>query len=48
MTLAFPNPSRRFDEARNAVLFFGLTGVRNTVLRGGWHARDIGNGVANS
>jgi hypothetical protein len=23
MTLAFPNPSRRFDEGWNAVLFFG-------------------------
>ena len=27
MTLAFPNPSRSFDEARNAVLFFGHDGV---------------------
>jgi hypothetical protein len=27
MTLAFPNPSRTFDEARNAVLFFGHDGV---------------------
>jgi Protein of unknown function (DUF1488) len=27
MTLAFPNPSRSFDEARNAVLFFGYDGV---------------------
>jgi hypothetical protein len=33
VTLAFPNPSRSFDEARNAVLFFGLT-----VLRGGWRS----------
>jgi Protein of unknown function (DUF1488) len=27
MTLAFPNPSRSFDEARDAVLFFGHDGV---------------------
>jgi hypothetical protein len=27
MTLAFPNPSRSFDEARNAVLFFGHDGL---------------------
>jgi Protein of unknown function (DUF1488) len=27
MTLAFPNPSRSFDEAMNAVLFFGHDGV---------------------
>jgi Protein of unknown function (DUF1488) len=27
MTLAFPNPSRSFDEARNGVLFFGHDGV---------------------
>ena len=27
MTLAFPNPSRSFDEARNAVLFFGHVGL---------------------
>ena len=27
LTLAFPNPSRSFDEARNAVLFFGHDGV---------------------
>jgi len=27
MTLAFPNPSRSFDEGRNAVLFFGHDGV---------------------
>jgi hypothetical protein len=25
--IGFPNPSRRFDEARNAVLFFGHDGV---------------------
>ena len=27
MTLAFPNPSRSFDEARNAVLFFRHDGL---------------------
>ena len=27
MTLAFPNPSRSFDEARNAVRFFGHDGL---------------------
>lgn len=27
MTLAFLNPSRSFDEARNAVLFFGHDGM---------------------
>ena len=27
MTLAFPNPSRSFDETRNAVLFFGHDGL---------------------
>jgi len=27
MTLAFPNHSRSFDEARNAVLFFGHDGL---------------------
>jgi Protein of unknown function (DUF1488) len=27
MTLAFPNPSRSFDEARNGVVFFGHDGV---------------------
>jgi hypothetical protein len=27
MTLAFPNPSRSFDEARNGILFFGHDGV---------------------
>jgi hypothetical protein len=27
MTLAFPNPSRSFDEGRNAVLFFGHDGL---------------------
>ncbi|MDZ5454557.1 DUF1488 domain-containing protein [Labrys sp. ZIDIC5] len=27
MTLAFPNPSRSFDEARNAVRFFGYDGM---------------------
>jgi Protein of unknown function (DUF1488) len=27
MTLAFPNPSRTFDETRNAVLFFGHDGM---------------------
>ena len=27
MTLAFANPSRSFDEARNAVQFFGHDGV---------------------
>ena len=27
MTLAFPNPSRSFDAARNAVLFFGHDGL---------------------
>jgi hypothetical protein len=27
MTLAFPNPSRSFDETRNAVLFFGYDGM---------------------
>ena len=27
MTLALPNPSRSFDEARNAVLFFGHDGL---------------------
>jgi hypothetical protein len=27
MTLAFPNPSRSFDQARNAVLFFGYEGM---------------------
>jgi len=27
MTLAFLNPSRSFDEARNAILFFGHDGM---------------------
>ena len=27
VTLAFPNPSRSLDEARNAVLFFGHDGL---------------------
>ena len=27
MTLAFPNPSRSFDEARNAVRFYGHDGM---------------------
>ncbi|MBZ9761113.1 DUF1488 domain-containing protein [Mesorhizobium sp. CA8] len=27
MTLAFPNPSRSFDEARNAVCFIGHDGM---------------------
>jgi hypothetical protein len=27
MTLAFPNPSRSFDEMRNAVRFFGHDGM---------------------
>ena len=27
MTLAFPNPSRSFDEARNAIHFFGHDGL---------------------
>lgn len=27
MTLAFPNPSRSFDEVRNAVRFFGHDGM---------------------
>lgn len=27
MTLAFPNPSRSYAEARNAVLFFGHDGM---------------------
>lgn len=27
MTLAFPNPSRSFDEARNAVCFIGYDGM---------------------
>jgi hypothetical protein len=27
MTLAFPNPSRSFDETRNAVLFMGHDGM---------------------
>jgi hypothetical protein len=30
MTLAFPNPSRSFDEARNGVVFFGHDGVFET------------------
>jgi hypothetical protein len=28
MTLNFPNPARSFDEARNAVRFFGYEGLR--------------------
>ncbi|MGN8118726.1 DUF1488 domain-containing protein [Labrys sp. 22185] len=27
MTLAFPNPSRSFDDGRNAVRFFGYDGM---------------------